>query len=107
MIEPQIEAMTDQERMTLWMHHARRLRLLADVTEKVLLVAGCIVLVVGGWMLSDQQYVGGSLTVMGGLAGAILGPLLGTLGQNQASVNECQCRILDQLKRIGTDLESR
>lgn len=106
-MEPQVESMTDQERLSLWMHHARRLRLLADVAEKALLAAGCIVLVIGGWMLSDQQYLGGALTVVGGLAGAILGPALGALGQNQASINECHCRMLDQLKRIGHDLEQR
>lgn len=107
MIEPQVESMTDQQRLELWLHSARRLRLLSDHAEKVLLGVGCIVLAFGGWMLIDQQYVAGGLTVLGGLALAILGPTLGALGQNQASINECNCRVLDQLKRIGHDLEQQ
>lgn len=107
MIEPEVESMNDQQRLELWLHSARRLRLLADNAEKVLLLVGCVMLGIGAWMLIDQQYVAGGLTVMGGLGTAILGPTLGALGQNQASINECNCRVLDQLKRIGHDLEQR
>lgn len=91
--------MTDAQRLTFWMQNARRLRVIADITEKLLVAVGCAALVVGAYMLVQQRFVAGSLTAAGGMVTAILGALLGALGQNQAAINECNCRLLDQMKK--------
>lgn len=94
-----VESMTDVQRLALWMQNARRLRIIADLAEKLLLLIGCLALAVGVFLLVDQQLVTGALTAAVGMIVAILGPLLGALGQNQAAINECHCRMLDEMKK--------
>ena len=106
-MDSEVESMTDQQRLELWMHSARRLRVLADLAEKVLLAIGCLVIVLGAWQLVNQMYVGGVASAASGLGTAIFGALLGAIGQNQASVNECNCRMLDQLRRMEHALDRR
>ncbi len=100
MVEPGVESMNDVQRFELWMRCAQRLRVLADIAEKLLILVGCLGVVAGTMLLVSRMYFEGSVVVFNGLIVAVVGALVGAFGQNQASINECNCRVLDQVKRI-------